>query len=138
MLRLCVLLERVDTLYFATMPDEKKICFPTYESWERSKHRPSLETLAYVLQNGAGPIDPPPPREYAPFCEEDDGSFRSDDCSDTDDDDDSSIGDESVSSAAPTCLADRLASLASLHARGALSEAEFARAKALELGLPAP
>jgi hypothetical protein len=70
-------------------------------------------------------------------CSED-GSFRSDDCPDTDDDDDSSIGDESVSSAAPTCLADRLASLASLRARGALSEAEFARAKALELGLPAP
>ena len=70
--------------------------------------------------------------------DEDDGSFGSDDCPATDDDDDSSIGDESVSSAAPTCLADRLASLASLHARGALSEAEFARAKALELGLPAP
>ena len=71
------------------------------------------------------------------MCDSDDGSFRSDDCPDTDDDDDSSI-DESVSSAALTCLADRLATLSSLRARGALSEAEFARAKALELGLPAP
>ena len=62
LLRLCVLLERVDEVYFSTMPEEKKICFPTYESWERSKHRPSLETLARVLQNGSGPIDPPPPR----------------------------------------------------------------------------
>ena len=149
MLRLCVLLERVDHVYFSTIPKDWE--FPTYESWERSKHRPSLETLAYVLQNGAGPIDPPPPREYAPFCEEDDGSFRSDDCSDTDDDDDSSIGgesvhdndssigDESAPSAAPSSsVADRLATLVSLRASGALTEAEFARAKALELGLPKP
>ena len=63
-------------------------------------------------------------------CSED-GSFRSDDCPDTDDDDDSSIGDES---APPSSVADRLASLASLRASGALTEAEFAR-QALELGL---
>ena len=139
LLRLCVLLERVDTLYFATMPDEKKICFPTYESWERSKHRPSLETLAYVLQNGAGPIDPPPPGEYAPFRDEDDGSFRSDDCPDTSDDDDSSIGDESAPPAPPS-LAHRLATLESLRVKvsGALTEAESALAKAPELELSDP
>ena len=109
------------------------------EGWEGWKSRPSLETLAHVLQNGSGPIDRPPPCVYTHLVrDEEDCSFRSDDCPATSDDDDSSIGDESVSSAAPTCLADRLASLASLRARGALSEAEFARAKALELGLPAP
>ena len=125
LLRLCVLLGRVDAVFM--------------HSWEDIESRPSLETLAHVLQNGSGPIDRPPPCVYTQLVrDEDDGSFRSDDCPDTDDDDDSSIGDESVSSAAPTCLADRLASLASLHARGALSEAEFARAKSLELGLPAP
>ena len=123
LLRLCVLLGRVDAVFM--------------HSWEDIESRPSLETLAHVLQNGSGPIDRPPPCVYTQLVrDEDDGSFRSDDCPDTDDDDDSSIGDESVASAAPTCLADRLASLASLHARGALSEAEFARAKALELGLP--
>ena len=111
---------------------------PYAEGWEGWRSRPSLETLAHVLQNGSGPIDRPPPYHYTQLVrDEDDGSFRSDDCPDTDDDDDSSIGDESVSTAAPTCLADRLASLASLRARGALSEEEFARAKALELGLPA-
>ena len=123
LLRLCVLLDRVDAVFM--------------HSWEDIESRPSLETLAHVLQNGSGPIDPPPPYHYTQLVrDEDDGSFGSDDCPDTDDDDDSSIGDESVASAAPTCLADRLASLASLHARGALSEAEFERAKALELGLP--
>jgi len=40
--------------------------------------------------------------------------------------------------AAPSSVTDRLATLASLRASGALTEAEFARAKALELGLPAP
>ena len=40
--------------------------------------------------------------------------------------------------AAPSSLTDKLATLASLRASGALTEAEFARAKALELGLPAP
>ena len=40
--------------------------------------------------------------------------------------------------AALSSIADRLATLASLRASGALTEAEFARAKALELGLPAP
>ena len=40
---------------------------------------------------------------------------------DTDDDDDTSIRRQSVSAAAPTCLADRLASLASLRARGRFS-----------------
>ena len=39
---------------------------------------------------------------------------------------------------APSSVTDRLATLASLRASGALTEAEFARAKALELGLPAP
>ena len=137
LVRLCVLLERVDVLYFTTMPEEKKTGFPTYESWERSKHRPSLETLAYVLQNGAGPIDPPPPGEYAPFCDEDDCSFRSDDCPDTSDDDDSSIGDDSITAPpAPPSLAHRLATLESLRAKisGALTEAESALAKAPELG----
>ena len=56
-------------------------------------------------------------------------AFRSDDCPDTDDDDDSSIGDESVSSAAPTCLADRLASLA----RSDGSAVDAAPAKLAEL-----
>ena len=125
LLRLCVLLGRVDAVFM--------------HSWEDIESRPSLETLAHVLQNGSGPIDRPPPCVYTQLVrDEDDGSFRSDDCPATSDDDDSSIGDESVASAAPTCLADRLATLASLRARGALSEAEFARAKALELGLPAP
>ena len=120
LLRLCVLLERVDAVFM--------------HSWEDIKSRPSLETLAHVLQNGTGPIDRPPPCDYIQLVrDEDDGSFRSDDCPDTDDDDDSSIGDESLSSAAPTCLADRLATLASLRASGALTEAEFARAKAVEL-----
>ena len=122
LLRLCVLLGRVDAVFM--------------HSWEDIESRPSLETLAHVLQNGSGPIDPPPPCVYTQLVgDEDDGSFGSDDCPDTDDDDDSSIGDES---APPSSVTDRLASLASLHARGALSEAEFARAKALELGLPAP
>ncbi|CAH0380180.1 unnamed protein product [Pelagomonas calceolata] len=147
LLRLCVLLERVDAVYFNTTPEDWEIRFPTPESWKRSKHRPSLETLAYVLQNGSGPMTPPPPHQYAPFRDEDDGSFRSDDCSDTDDDDDSSIGGGSVhendssigdESAQPSSVADRLASLASLRSSGALTEAEFARAKALELGLPVP
>ena len=40
--------------------------------------------------------------------------------------------------AAPSSVTDRLATLAHLRASGALTEAEFARAKALELGLPAP
>ena len=40
--------------------------------------------------------------------------------------------------AAPSSVTDRLATLASLRASGALTEAEFARAKALELGLPVP
>ena len=120
LLRLCVLLDRVDAVFM--------------HSWEDIKSRPSLETLAHVLQNGSGPIDPPPPYHYTQLVgDEDDGSFGSDDCPATDDDDDSSIGDESVSSAAPTCLADRLATLASLRASGALTEAEFARAKAVEL-----
>ena len=72
-------------------------------------------------------------------CSED-GSFRSDDCPDTDDDDDSSIGDESslgdesAPPAPPPSVADKLATLASLRASGALTEAEFARAKAIELG----
>ena len=142
LLRLCVLLERVDAVFIHALPREERCAMdanPYAEGWEGWRSRPSLETLAQVLQNGSGPIDRPPPCVYTQLVrDEDDGSFRSDDCPDTDDDDDSSIGDESVSSAAPTCLADRLASLASLHARGALSEAEFARAKALELGLPAP
>ena len=134
----CVLLDRVDEVYRSTMFEELKIRFPTPESWERSKHRPSLETLAYVLQNGAGPIDPPPPGEYAPFGNDDDGSFRSDDCSDTDDDDDSSIGDDSITAPpAPPSFAHRLATLESLRANisGALTEAESALAKAPELGL---
>ena len=152
LLRLCVLLERVDHVYFSTIPKDWK--FPNYESWERSKRGPSLETLAHVLQNGSGPMTPPPPGEYAPFRDEDDGSFGSDDCSDTDDDDDSSIGgesvhdndssigdesslgDESAPPAPPSSVADRLATLASLRASGALTEVEFARAKALELGIP--
>jgi len=156
LLRLCVLLERVDEVYFSTTLEELTSCFPTPEDWKRSKHRPSLETLAYVLQNGSGPMTPPPPHQYAPFCDEDDGSFRSDDCPDTSDDDDDSIGDESVHDndssigdesslgddsappAPPSSVADRLATLASLRASGALTEAEFARAKALELGLPVP
>ena len=152
LLRLCVLLERVDEVYFSTTLEELTSCFPTPEDWKRSKHRPSLETLAYVLQNGSGPMTPPPPGEYAPFRDEDDGSFRSDDCSDTDDDDDSSIGgesvhdndssigdesslgDESAPPAPPSSVAGRLATLASLRVSGALTEAEFARAKAIELG----
>ena len=142
LLRLCVLLERVDAVFMHALPREERWAMDDNkyaEGWEGWRSRPSLETLAHVLQNGSGPIDRPPPYHYTQSVrDEDDGSFRSDDCPDTDDDDDSSIGDESVSSAAPTCLADRLASLASLRARGALSEAEFARAKALELGLPAP
>ena len=40
--------------------------------------------------------------------------------------------------AASSSVTDRLATLAHLRASGALTEAEFARAKALELGLPAP
>jgi hypothetical protein len=116
LLRLCVLLKRVDEVFMHV--------------WENWNDRPSLETLAYVLQNGSGPIDPPPSREYLPF-DEDDGSFHTDDCPDTDNDDDSSIGDES---APPSSVADRLASLASLRASGAITEAEFAR-QALELGL---
>ena len=40
--------------------------------------------------------------------------------------------------AAPSSVTDRLATLAHLRASGALTDAEFARAKALELGLPAP
>jgi hypothetical protein len=40
--------------------------------------------------------------------------------------------------AAPSSVTDRLATLATLRASGALTDAEFARAKALELGLPAP
>ena len=142
LLRLCVLLERVADVFMHALPREERCAMDDNkyaEGWEGWRSRPSLETLAHVLQNGSGPIDRPPPYHYTQLVrDEDDGSFRSDDCPDTDDDDDSSIGDESVASAAPTCLADRLASLASLHARGALSEAEFARAKALELGLPAP
>jgi len=142
LLRLCVLLERVDAVFMHALPREERWAMDDNkyaEGWEGWRSRPSLETLAHVLQNGSGPIDRPPPYHYTQSVrDEDDGSFRSDDCPDTDDDDDSSIGDESVSSAAPTCLADRLATLASLRARGALSEAEFARAKALELGLPAP
>ena len=131
LLRLCVLLERVDEVFFRSLPDEHWIL--TYEGWEASEIRPGLATLAYVLQNGSGPIDPPPPREYAPFRDDDDGSFRSGDCPDTDDDDDSSIGDES---APPSSVADRLASLASLAASGAITEAEFA-SRALVLGLSA-
>ena len=118
LLRLCVLLERVEEVFV--------------HIWVSVEEKPSLETLAYVLQNGSGPIDRPPPCDYMQVVSaEDDGSFRSDDCSDTDDDDDSSIGDES---APPSSVADRLASLASLRASGALTEAEFAR-QALELGL---
>ena len=142
LLRLCVLLERVDAVFMHALPREERWAMDDNkyaEGWEGWRSRPSLETLAHVLQNGSGPIDRPPPCVYTQLVrDEDDGSFRSDDCPATSDDDDSSIGDESVASAAPTCLADRLASLASLRARGALSEAEFARAKALELGLPAP
>ena len=151
LLRLCVLLERVDAVFMHALPREERWAMDDNkyaEGWEGWRSRPSLETLAYVLQNGSGPMTPPPPGEYAPFRDEDDGSFRSDDCSDTDDDDDSSIGgesvhdndssigDESAPSAAPSSsVADRLATLASLRASGALTEAEFARAKALELGL---
>ena len=40
--------------------------------------------------------------------------------------------------AASSSVTDRLATLAHLRASGALTDAEFARAKALELGLPAP
>ena len=118
LLRLCVLLERVEEVFV--------------HIWVSVEEKPSLETLAYVLQNGSGPIDPPPPREYVQMVrDEDDCSFRSDDCPATSDDDDSSIGDES---APPSSVTDRLATLASLRASGALTEAEFARAKAIELG----
>ena len=137
LLRLCVLLERVADVFMHALPREERRAMDDNkyaEGWEGWRSRPSLETLAHVLQNGSGPIDPPPSCEYVQLVrDEDDGSFRSDDCPDTDDDDDSSIGDESVSSAAPTCLADRLATLASLRASGALTEAEFTRAKAVEL-----
>ena len=83
-------------------------------------------------------MTPPPPHQYAPFCDEDDGSFRSDDCPDTSDDDDSSIGDDSITAPpAPPSLAHRLATLESLRANisGALTEAESALAKAPELEL---
>ena len=150
LLRLCLLLERVDEVYLHMLPQVYfygEPIYPTYEAWEASRHRPSLETLAHVLQNGSGPIDPPPPREYAPFRDEDDGSFRSGDCPATSDDDDSSIGDESAPpdlGRAPWpdlyrdcqgCL-NRIEELASLRASGALTEAEFARARAHALGIP--
>ena len=138
LLRLYVLLERVDAVFMHALPREERWAMDDNkyaEGWEGWRSRPSLETLAHVLQNGSGPIDRPPPCDYYTQLvgDEDDGSFCSDDCPATDDDDDSSIGDESVSSAAPTCLADRLATLASLRASGALTEAEFTRAKAVEL-----
>ena len=139
LLRLCVLLERVADVFMHALPREERCAMDDNkyaEGWEGWRSRPGLETLAHVLQNGSGPIDRPPPCVYTQLVrDEDDCSFRSDDCPATSDDDDSSIGEESVSSAAPTCLADRLASLASLRARGALTEAEFASAKSLELGL---
>ena len=84
---------------------------------------------------------PPPPHQYAPFCDEDDCSFRSDDCPDTSDDDDSSIGDDSITAPpAHPSLAHRLATLESLRANisGALTEAESALAKAPELELSDP
>ena len=40
--------------------------------------------------------------------------------------------------AALSSVTDKLERLAALRASGALTDAEFARAKALELGLPAP
>ena len=139
LLRLCVLLERVADVFMHALPREERCAMDDNkyaEGWEGWRSRPGLETLAHVLQNGSGPIDRPPPCVYTQLVrDEDDCSFRSDDCPATSDDDDSSIGEESVSSAAPTCLADRLATLASLRASGALTEAEFASAKSLELGL---
>ena len=152
MARLCLLLRRVVRVTYCreNVEDDARIVIRdrsgafvsasrTHQVARQTPLVPTLEDLAYAAENGTGAVHPPTNDTYTQkVCDSDDGSFRSDDCPDTDDDDDSSIGDESVASAAPTCLADRLASLASLHARGALSEAEFARAKALELGLPAP
>ena len=150
MARLCLLLRRVVRVTYCreNVEDDARIVIRdrsgafvsasrTHQVARQTPLVPTLEDLAYAAENGTGAVHPPTNDTYTQkVCDSDDGSFRSDDCPDTDDDDDSSIGDESVSSAAPTCLADRLASLASLHARGALSHAEFARAKALELGLP--
>ena len=57
---------------------------------------PTLEDLACAAENGTGPINEAPCNDYSQrLCDRDDGSFRSDDCSDTSGDDDSSVGDES-------------------------------------------
>ena len=57
---------------------------------------PTLEDLACAAENGTGPINEALYNDYSQrLRDRDDGSFRSDDCSDTSDDDDSSVGDES-------------------------------------------
>jgi hypothetical protein len=57
---------------------------------------PTLEDLACAAESGTGPINQAPCNDYSQrLRDRDDGSFRSDDCSDTSGDDDSSVGDES-------------------------------------------
>ena len=149
LVRLNDLLDRCAFFYMSRENIDMKMVGGNPPSWSREYWvlatpperrlvlKPDIDDLVHVARHGSGPDDAADEVDYIPgrwwgddVCS-DDGSFRSDDCSDTDDDDDSSIGDES---APPSSVADRLASLASLRASGALTEAEFAR-QALELGL---
>ena len=158
MARLCLLLRRVVRIAYCreNVEDDARIvrrdrsggfvsASRARQVVRRTPLMPTLEDLSYAAEYGTGAVHPLTNYYYSELlCDSDDGSFRSDDCPDTDDDDDSSIGgdasigDESAPPAAPSSsVTDRLATLASLHASGALTEAEFAR-QALELGLSDP